>query len=98
MKSSLNIPLFRITLPSPPFPQDMLFTQNLSPSDLAPPTAAYMLQCEHFAQYILFEMSKILGTRNALKADISRIDLYRKDIYCISQQALPAGLGLESTH
>lgn len=43
-------------------------------------------------------MNEILGTSNALKAEVSRTDLfYWKDIYCISQQVLPAGLGLEST-
>lgn len=46
-----------LTLPSPPFPQDMVYTQNLSPSNPAPPTAPSMPQCEHFDKYILFEMN-----------------------------------------
>lgn len=76
----------------------MVYTQNLSPSNPTPPTAPSMLQCEHFAQYIHFEMNEILEKGNAPKAEVSRTDLYRKDICCISQQALPAGLGIESTH
>lgn len=34
---------------------------------------------------------------NDLEAEVSRTDLYRKEIHGISQGALPAGLELEST-
>lgn len=98
MESSLNAPLFSINPSTSSFPTGHgLDSESVSLQPCAPYCPLH-LQCEHFAQYILFEMNEILGTSNALKAEVSRTDLYRKDIYCLSQQALPAGLGLESTH